>query len=82
MDCLGLRKLMTTQCNYNVAYAHQFFATVVFDSDDDVTMTWMSGNHKLTATFVEFGDLLGYPYTGSRATRDERLHVVGQEYDK
>ena len=39
VDCLGLRKLMTTQCNYNVAYVHQFFAIVVFDSDDDVTMT-------------------------------------------
>ena len=59
VDCLGPRHLMTLECNYNITYVHQFFATVVFDGDVTTGMTWMSGTHKLTANFKEFGELLG-----------------------
>ena len=45
VECLGLRKLMETKCNYNITYVHQFFAIVVFDSDEAMTMTWITKNH-------------------------------------
>ena len=35
---LGLEKLMTTQQNYDVPMVQKFFATVVFDTDDERTM--------------------------------------------
>ena len=47
VDALGLRPLMTRQCNYNIPLIHQFFATVVFDDSPNIGMTWMSGRFRL-----------------------------------
>ena len=65
VDCLGLYHLMKLECNYNVFMVQQFYATVVFDSDVNTGLTWMSGSHKLKANFQEFGALLGYPFISS-----------------
>ena len=51
VDCLGLRHLMDTECNYNVTMVQQFYATVVFDTDVNIGMTWMSDTHMLTSNF-------------------------------
>ena len=33
---LGLEHLMRTECHYSVSLIHQFYATVVFDSSEDI----------------------------------------------
>ena len=66
VDCLGLRHPMKLECNYNVFMVQQFYATMVFYGDVNTDMTWMSGSHKLKATFQEFGALLGYPFGTER----------------
>ena len=53
---LGLEHLMRTECNYIVSLILQFYATVVFDSSEDIGMTWMSGRQRLTSSFREFAD--------------------------
>ena len=60
----------------------QFFATVVFDGDVNIGMTWMSDTHRLSTTFREFAGILGYPFTGSHLNEGTCMHVVGSEYDK
>ena len=42
-DKLGLYNLMELREDYNVHLVQQFYATVVFGSDQDMTMVWMSG---------------------------------------
>src|SRR3954463_13405414 len=51
---LGLFNLMELREDYNVYLVQQFYATVVFGSDQDRTMTWMSGTTRCIATFHDF----------------------------
>ena len=80
--CLVLRHLTKLECKYNVFMVQQFYATVVFDGDVNTGMTWMSGTHKLTTNFQEFGALMGYPFIGSHLNQGARMRIVGVEYDK
>ena len=79
---LGLEKLISTQQGYDIQLIHQFFATVVFDHDEEVTMTWMTGPHKCTSNFVEFGQFLGYVFKGATTPVGKRMHVEGVAYNK
>ena len=80
---LGLEKLISyTQQDYDIQLVQQFFATVVFDNDDDVTMTWMTGPRKCTSNFVEFATALGYDFKGATTPVGMRMHVEGTTYNK
>ena len=82
VDCLGLRRLMDTESNYNVTMIQQFYATVVFDKDINIGMTWMSDTHMLTSNFREFAAILGYRFSGSMLDEGTRMHLTGSSYDK
>ena len=79
---LGLEQLMRTECNYSVSLIHQFYATVVFDSSEDIGMTWMSGRQRLTSSFREFAQILGCPFHGLTTAAGARMHVHGVSYNK
>ena len=80
---LGLEKLISyTQQDYDIQLVQQFFATVVFDNDEDVTMTWMTGPIRCTSNFVEFATALGYEFKGATTPVGMRMHVEGTAYNK
>ena len=81
VDALGLRHLMTRQCDYNIHLVQQFYSTVEFDGTMNIGMTWMSGSHRLESNFREFAEVLGYPFLGSSLSTGERMHE-GPEADK
>jgi len=87
VEALGLRPLMEIQSDYNIHMIHQFYSTVVFDKTPDRGMTWMCGNHKLSANFHDFADALehdGHRYGFASSTRasGNRMHIQGAAYDK
>ena len=71
---LGLHHLMGLQCHYNVTLLKQFYATLVINGDEARTMKWMPGNVYCTATFREFGELLGYDFKDIHRPSGIRLH--------
>jgi len=80
---LGLERLIShTHEDYDIQLIHQFFATVVFDHDEDITMTWMTGSHKCISNFVEFARCLGYEFKGATTSVGKRMHVEGTTYNK
>ena len=80
---LGLERLIShVHEDYDIQLVQQFFATVVFDNDEDVTMTWMTGSQKCTSNFVEFGRCLGYKFKGATTCVGKRMHVEGAAYNK
>ena len=62
---LGLDKLISTQQHYDIEKVQQFFATLVLRDGENTSMTWMTGPVKCSATFEEFGNLLGYVFKGA-----------------
>ena len=79
---LGLEKLMTTQQNYSIKLVQQFFATVQFGNDADVTLTWMIGSIKCVSSMTRFGELLGYGFRNGEESKGRIMHVEGLHYDK
>jgi hypothetical protein len=73
---------MGLQCNYNVPYIQQFYSTVAFLGDEDITFTWMTGNKHLTSSFLEFATILGYPFSGAEHPCGDLLHQLGVHPDK
>ena len=79
---LGLEHLMTLKQNYDIKLVHQFFATVQFGKDEDVTLTWMTGPIKCVSSMTRFGELLGYVFHRGEASQGRIMHVDGLHYEK
>jgi hypothetical protein len=61
---LGLHKLMVFKQDYNPRLIQQFYATLEFDTRDEVGFTWMSGEVRKSSTIDRLGQLLGYRFDG------------------
>ena len=61
---LELEKLISSQQHYDIKYVQQFFATVQFGKDEDVTLTWMTGPINCVSSMIRFCELLGYEFCG------------------
>jgi hypothetical protein len=79
---LGLHKLMVFKQDYNSHLIQQFYATLEFDTRDEVGFTWMSGEVRKSSTIARFGQLLGYRFDGIHRPRGARLHLDTTEYNK
>ena len=77
LDQMGLLHLMTVQCDYNTHFILQFYSTVVFTSDENMKIKWMTGLQYCESTWARFAELLGYEIGAGR-----RLHGVGADHNK
>ena len=57
---MGIFELMTVNEPIYPDVIRQVHCTVFFHNDPARTITWMAGIHKVSATFAEFCDALGY----------------------
>ena len=73
---MGLHPLMRISEQYNVELVQQFFATVVFGSTPDIPMTWMFGDDVYRSKFVEFAQMLDYPFD-PEGPSGKRMHISG-----
>ena len=62
---MGLHPLMAIQCDYHEYYVQQFYSTLAFRSDPNITMTWLTGEEECEANFHDFARILGYAFPGS-----------------
>src|SRR4051812_41421354 len=53
---LGLFGLMELHEDYNITLVQQLYSIVVFGSNQERTMPWMTGDHRCTANFYNFAD--------------------------
>ena len=60
--------------DYNVYLVQQFYATVVFGSDQDRTMTWMSSATRCIATFHDFANVVFETFHGVSTPVGLRMH--------
>ena len=58
----GLLPIMQLRQNFSDEMVAQFYATVSFHGENDDAMTWMTLDKKLTSTWQDFGEMLGYPF--------------------
>jgi len=79
---LGLHGLMQFKQDYNISLIYQFFATVVFDTNEERTMTWKTGHVECKSNFIEFAKILGYPYDGASVPSGVWMHSEVRESDK
>ena len=82
MKKLGLEKLFGIQQDYNVEAIQQFYATVVFDEDEDISLTWMTGAVKCESSIKRLAELLDYEFKGDTEPVGKRMHQEGVAYDK
>jgi hypothetical protein len=61
---MGLHKLMVFKQDYSPRLIQQFYATLEFDTRDEVGFTWMSDEVRKSSTISLFGQLLGYRFDG------------------
>jgi hypothetical protein len=73
---------MVFRQDYNPRLIQQFFATLEFDTRDEVGFTWMSGEVRKSSTISHFEQLLGYRFDGIHQPRGARLHLDTTEYNK
>jgi hypothetical protein len=73
---------MVFKQDYNPRLIQQFYATLEFDTRDEVGFTWMSGEVRKSLNIDRFGQLLGYRFDGIRRPRGARLHLDTTEYNK
>ena len=60
------------QHDFNHAAIHQFYATCYFAPDN--TVTWMTSDTALTASYAQFVTALGFPDTGFKIHKDDPNH--------
>jgi hypothetical protein len=70
----GLLQLMQFTQNWDEDLVVQFFSTVYFIEDEHKIIKWLTNGRLLEATWVEFGDSLGYPILD---TSEDELPMVG-----
>ena len=73
---------MKTRCHYNEAFVQQFYSTVVFDENEDISFTWMTGSQRMDSSFHEFADILGYPFAAASVPSGIRVHLRGEKPDR
>jgi len=78
---LGLHDLMKKMQDYNISLIHQFFATLVFDTNEQRSMRWMTGHVECRSDFTEFVRVLGYPFEGASVPCGVRMHSEVRDYD-
>jgi hypothetical protein len=71
---LGLHHLMQIQCDYHEYYVKQFFSTLVFKKDEDISMVWMTDDTAYEANFHDFAAILGYSFDGLSSPVGHRVH--------
>jgi hypothetical protein len=71
---LGLHKLMLIKQDYCPNLIQQFYATLEFDTKENVGMTWTTNNERRFSTFARFGQLLGYPLSSLETPHGHRMH--------
>src|SRR3954463_8017519 len=71
---LGLYNLMELHEDYNVHLVQQFYATVVFGSNQERTMVWMSGTTRCTATFHDFSNVIFENFHGVSTPLGLHMH--------
>ena len=60
------------QHDFNQAAIHQFYATCYFGPNN--TVTWMTSDTVLTASYSQFVAALGFPDTGFKIHKDDPNH--------
>src|SRR3954466_9864499 len=71
---LGLFNLMELREDYNITLVQQFYATVVFGSDQERTMTLMTGTTRCSSTFYDFANLIFETFHGVYLPVGLRIH--------
>ena len=66
IESSGLAALFAFQHDSNQASIHQFYATCFFAPNK--TVTWLTSDTELTATYAQFVAALGFPYSGFKDT--------------
>jgi hypothetical protein len=79
---LGLHRLMSIKQDYCPNLIQQFYATLEFDTEENVWMTWMTNNVKRFSTFARFAQLLGYLFTSLETRSGHHMHINTSEYNK
>ena len=73
IEASGLAAPFAFHCDYNAAAIHQFYATCHFGSDN--TVTWMTSDVRLKATYATFVAALGFPHSGYKIHKDDPNHA-------
>jgi hypothetical protein len=79
---MGLHKLMVFKQDYCPRLIQQFFATMEFDTQEEIGFTWMTDEVRRHSTFTRFGKLLGYTFDGMHSPQGHRMHLDTSEYNK
>src|SRR3954471_21604879 len=71
----GLIPIMEHHQKFGETSIAQFFSTLHMETDPiNGTLKWMTKNQLLTATWSEFGALLGYPISPKKGANGWRCH--------
>ena len=72
IESSGLAAPFAFQHDFNQAAIHQFYATCFFAPNK--TVTWMTSDTELTATYAQFVAALGFLDTGFKIHKDDPNH--------
>ena len=72
IESSGLAAPFAFQHDFNQAAIHQFYATCFFAPNK--TVTWMTSDTELTATYAQFVAALGFPDIGFKIHKDDPNH--------
>ncbi|KAM3353000.1 hypothetical protein ACQJBY_024275 [Aegilops geniculata] len=72
IELSGLAAPFAFQHDFNSAVIHQFYATCFFGPNK--TVTWMTSDTELTATYAQFVAALGFPDIGFKIHKDDPNH--------
>ncbi|KAI4995867.1 hypothetical protein ZWY2020_037955 [Hordeum vulgare] len=67
--------IITFRQDFDPTIVAQFYVTVHFQPDDECTMTWMTGNQKLTGSWTEFMEFLKVDFQGEENAFGMRPHA-------
>ena len=67
MEQFGIEHVMSFHMDFDPEIVAQFYALVHFHPKEERNMTWMTNEHKMTATWKDFMDLV--------QVADEGLHT-------
>ncbi|KAM0923776.1 hypothetical protein ACQ4PT_005302 [Festuca glaucescens] len=74
---LGLSNLIERKCDYNIKLVQQFFATLVIGKEENIPLTWMTGDRRCESDFSRFANLLGYDFISAEDPCGARMHTPG-----
>ncbi|KAI4970754.1 hypothetical protein ZWY2020_001668 [Hordeum vulgare] len=65
IDKLGIKEIISFKKDFDPDVVTQFYVTVHFSPDDERTMIWMNGIHKMTGSWLEFMEFLKVDFQGA-----------------